>query len=203
MKHLARLLRSRAIAPQTYAEGLSALGEIPPTPAPRQRREPPTPVPLLVHPEGYCRICLTCHDKATTRPPRDVIAPAQWREKGESLYMPMEHAAYLAKPDYKATKKDLTPSNAPRHDDPLTRHQLSYLNGGGGSGTTTRAIELFGTRNPLVFTPTHILAKEMRARGSNPKLTTVSSDTLALNLLEQPKKISSFSRASLNTSGRP
>ena len=79
--------------------------------------------------------------------------------------MPMEHAAYLAKPDYKATKRDLTPSTAPRHDDPLTRHQLSYLNGGGGSGKTTRAIEPDRTRNPLVFTPTHRLAKEMRARG--------------------------------------
>ena len=121
--------------------------------------------PQEVHPEGYCRICLTCHDKATPRPPRDGIAPAQWRDKGESLYMPMEHAAYLAKPDYKATKKDLTPSTALRHDDPLTRYQLSHLNGGGGSGKTTRAIELFGTRNPLVFSPTHHLSKEMRARG--------------------------------------
>ena len=56
VKHLARLLRSGAFTPQTYAEGLSALAEIPPTPvprkrresstpAPRQRREPPTPAP--------------------------------------------------------------------------------------------------------------------------------------------------------------
>ena len=45
VKHLARLLRSRAITPQTYAEGLSALAEIPPTPVPRQRREPSTPAP--------------------------------------------------------------------------------------------------------------------------------------------------------------
>ena len=79
--------------------------------------------------------------------------------------MQMEHAAYLAKPDYICSEKDLTPSTAPRHDDPLTRHQLSYLNGGGGSGKTTRAIELFRTRSPLVFTPTHRLAKEMRAGG--------------------------------------
>ena len=56
------------------------------------------------------------------------IAPAQWRDKGDSLYMPMEHAAYLAKPDYICSGKDLTPSTVPRHDDPLTRHQLSYLN---------------------------------------------------------------------------
>ena len=43
MKHIARLLRSGAITPQTYAEGLNALAETLPTPAPRQRREPPTP----------------------------------------------------------------------------------------------------------------------------------------------------------------
>ena len=53
----------------------------------------------------------------------------------------MEHAAYLAEPDCKAEKKDLTPSTAPSHDDPLSRHHLSYLSGGGGSGKTTRAIE--------------------------------------------------------------
>ena len=45
VKHLARLLRSGAITPQTYAEGLSALAETPPTPALRQQREPPTPAP--------------------------------------------------------------------------------------------------------------------------------------------------------------
>ena len=74
--------------------------------------------------------------------------------------MPVEHAAYLAKPDYIAnTKKDFCPSTAPRHDDPLSRHRLSYLSGGGGT------IELLVQRNPIVFTPTHRLAKEMRARG--------------------------------------
>ena len=40
VKHLARLLRSGAITPQTYVEGLSALAETPPIPAQRQR---PTP----------------------------------------------------------------------------------------------------------------------------------------------------------------
>ncbi|MEW8688564.1 MAG: AAA family ATPase [Candidatus Thiodiazotropha sp.] len=47
----------------------------------------------------------------------------------------------------------------------MSRHALSYLNGGGGSDKTTRAIELFRQREPLVFTPTHRLVKEMRARG--------------------------------------
>ena len=73
--------------------------------------------------------------------------------------------AYLAKPDHKATKKDLTHSTAPRHEDPLSRHRLSYLNGGGGSGKIARAIELFRQRDSLVFIPTHRLVKEMRARG--------------------------------------
>ena len=84
----------------------------------------------------------------------------------EELYMSMEYAAYIAKPDYIANrKKDLTPSTAPQHEDPLSRHRLSYLNAGGGSGKTTRAIELFRKRDPLVFTLTHRLAKELRARG--------------------------------------
>ena len=49
------------------------------------------------------------------------VAPAQWCNKGEELRMPQEHAAYLSKHDYKATKKDLTFSTVPRHDDPLLR----------------------------------------------------------------------------------
>ena len=61
-------------------------------------------------------------------------------------------------------KKKTPPSTAPSHEDSLSRHALSYLNGGGGSGKTTKAIELFLTRDPLVFTPTHCLTKEMRAR---------------------------------------
>ena len=94
------------------------------------------------------------------------VAPTQCRDKDEELYMPVEHAAYFAKPDYIVnTKKDLSPSTKPRHDDPLSRHRLSYLSGGGGSGKTTRAIELFLQRNTFVFTPTHRLAKEMRTRG--------------------------------------
>ena len=108
------------------------------------------------------------------------IAPAQWRDKDEELYMPVEHAAYLAKLDYIAnTKKDLSPSTAPRHDNPLSRHRLSYLSGGGGSGKTTRAIELFFQRNPLVFTPTHRLAKEMQPGASRPRPTTAPSVRVA------------------------
>ena len=95
------------------------------------------------------------------------VATVQWRDKDEELYMPVEHAAYLAKPDYIVCKANTkrTSLPAPRHVDPLSRHHLSYLSGGGGSGKTTRAIELFRQRDPFVFTPTHRLAKEMRARG--------------------------------------
>ena len=56
-------------------------------------------------------------------------------------------------------------SAEPPPADPLTRHALSYLNGGGGSGKTTRANEVFRGMNLLVLTPTHRLAKEMRSRG--------------------------------------
>ncbi|MEW8688010.1 MAG: hypothetical protein AB2556_19540, partial [Candidatus Thiodiazotropha sp.] len=93
------------------------------------------------------------------------VAPDQRRDKGEKLYMPMEYAAYLDYICCKATKKDLIPITAPRQDYPLSRHRLSYLIADGGSGKTTRAIELFRQRNPLVFTSTHRLAKEMRTKG--------------------------------------
>ena len=88
---------------------------------------------------------------------RERLPPSgQWRDKHEHLYMPMEHAAYLAKPDYicsEATKEDLNLSTAPRHDDPLSRHRLSYLNGGVGSGKATRAIELFRTKKKPSSSP--------------------------------------------------
>ncbi|MCG8044996.1 MAG: hypothetical protein N0E48_04885 [Candidatus Thiodiazotropha endolucinida] len=98
-------------------------------------------------------------------PPRDVIVQAQWRDKGDQLYMSLWHAVYVPDPEYTSNIKDLPDSYAPLYNDPLTRHQLSYLNGGGGSGKTTRAIELFRGKNLLVLTPIHRLAKEMRARG--------------------------------------
>ncbi|MEW8688745.1 MAG: hypothetical protein AB2556_23255, partial [Candidatus Thiodiazotropha sp.] len=105
-------------------------------------------------------MCVACMLGEPFLPP---VAPAQWRDKGEKLYMPQEHAAYLSEPAFMATKRDLPPSTAPRHNDPLSRHALSYLNGGGSSGQTTRAIELCRQKEPLVFIPTNRLAKEMRA----------------------------------------
>ena len=119
--------------------------------------------PHEVHSKGHCHICLNYHDKATPRPPRDGIAPAQWRVKGESLYMPMEHAAYLAKPDYKATKRDLTPSAAPRRDDPLTRHQLPKRQRGQRQNRASdRALPY---QKPPRLHPDPSPGKEMRARG--------------------------------------
>ncbi|MEW8689215.1 MAG: hypothetical protein AB2556_25615, partial [Candidatus Thiodiazotropha sp.] len=78
------------------------------------------------------------------RPPRDGIAPAQWRDKGEQLYMPLWHAVYIPDPEYMSQVKDVPDSTALRYDDPLIQHQLSCL-----SGKTTRAIELFRQKNPL------------------------------------------------------
>ena len=106
--------------------------------------------------------CIECLLGLDWMPP---VAPAQWRDKGETILAPQVHAAYEAKADHWGYCHQLPDSMAPSHSDPLTRHALSYLNGGGGSGKTTRAIELFRSRRPLVFTPTHRLAKEMRARG--------------------------------------
>lgn len=107
-------------------------------------------------------MCIPCLLEEEYLPP---VAPAQWRDKGETIYSAKDHAAYQPKPEYWGSALELPDSTAPSHKDPLTRHALAYLNGGGGSGKTTRAIELFRARKPLVFTPTHRLAKEMRTRG--------------------------------------
>ncbi|CAG8553894.1 12053_t:CDS:10, partial [Racocetra fulgida] len=45
--------------------------------------------------------------------------------------------------------KNITESTAPSIHDPITRSQVSYLNGGGGSGKTTRAIQIFKDINML------------------------------------------------------
>ena len=115
--------------------------------------------------EDMCLNCLLELNGLLEKPTMPPVAPAQWRDKGETIYSPQEHAAYQPKPEHWGNSNDVPDSTASSHADPLTRHALSYLNGGGGSGKTTRAIELFRARKPLVFTPTHRLAKEMRRRG--------------------------------------
>jgi len=42
----------------------------------------------------YCVSCMTGQKYLPT------VAPAQWRDKGEQLCMPQEHAAYLPKAEY-------------------------------------------------------------------------------------------------------
>lgn len=94
-----------------------------------------------------------------------LVLPTEWRIKNEKLHAPRENSAYYAKPEVICQKNDRDPSTAPTYTDKLSRHRLSYLNGGGGSGKTTRAIELFRARKPLMLVPTQRLAKGMRGRG--------------------------------------
>ena len=93
------------------------------------------------------------------------VEPAQWCDKGEWLFWPDRQDEYYPKYEHIKHAKSRR-SAAPRYDDLLARRRLSYLNAGRGSGKTTRAIDLFRMRDPLVLTPTHRLAKEMRARGA-------------------------------------
>ena len=99
------------------------------------------------------------------------VATAIWdcpvqvmRDKGEQPNMPQEQAANLLDLEYQEQEKNLPSGTVPRFDDPLTRQQLRYLNGSSGSVKTTRVIDHISKKtNPLLFTHTHRLAKEMRA----------------------------------------
>ncbi|MEW8686699.1 MAG: hypothetical protein AB2556_12870, partial [Candidatus Thiodiazotropha sp.] len=54
------------------------------------------------------------------------VAPAQWRDKGEKICMPQEHADYRTEPAWVATKKNLTPSTTPRRPAVFTpTHRLA------------------------------------------------------------------------------
>ena len=93
------------------------------------------------------------------------VAPAQWRDQDEELHMPVEHAAYLAKPDYIAnTKKDPSPSTAPPRR-PAVEAPLELPKRWWGqrqNHDSDRA--LLPERSPRLH-PTHRLAKQMRIRG--------------------------------------
>src|SRR5918911_4426112 len=65
--------------------------------------------------------------------------PGQWRDKGEKIYGPDPHIIYWPKDRHWELIKDIPDSTAPTIHDPITRSRVSYLNGGGGSGKTTRA----------------------------------------------------------------
>ena len=56
-------------------------------------------------------------------------------------------------------------SNAPPISDPICRYKTVYLNGCGGSGKTTRAINLYREKLSMnVLTPTHRLARDIKQR---------------------------------------
>ena len=73
--------------------------------------------------------------------------------KGDSLYMPMEHAAYLAKPDYICSEKDHTQHRAAprRSPDPTSAELPKRRRGQWQNHASDRALPY----KPLVFTPTH------------------------------------------------
>ena len=107
-----------------------------------------------------------CHSLWNTYDDHFVDGVDSINMKACSPASPQGCAAYEPKPEHcGAPASASNDSAAPPHDDPFVSHALSYLNGGGGSGKTTRANEVFRGRKPLVFTPTHRLAKEMRSRG--------------------------------------
>ncbi|MEW8689374.1 MAG: hypothetical protein AB2556_26420 [Candidatus Thiodiazotropha sp.] len=79
--------------------------------------------------------------------------------------MPQEHAAYLAEPAFVATKRGLPPSTAPPNDDPLSRHALSYLNGGWAAARPReRSSSSARKKNPCLYPQPYRLVKEMRAK---------------------------------------
>ena len=68
------------------------------------------------------------------------IQPGQWRDKGEKIHGPDPHIIYWPKDRHWESTKGISDSTAPTIHDPITRSRVSYLNGGGDSGKTTRAI---------------------------------------------------------------
>src|SRR6266536_5367045 len=89
--------------------------------------------------------------------------------------------AYRPKPEYHRHRKDVLPSIAPLYNDPLSHHRLSYLKGGGGSGKTTRTIELLRVRSTCLYpNPPRLLDQQPERPGhqveeSRPRPITVSS----------------------------
>ncbi|RHZ44471.1 hypothetical protein Glove_724g33 [Diversispora epigaea] len=90
------------------------------------------------------------------------IQPGQWRDKGEKIYGPVADIVCWPKNRHWELIKNISDSIAPSIHDPITRCQKFYLNGGGGSGKTTRAIRIFKNINMVVFTHTNALAKDFR-----------------------------------------
>ncbi|CAG8678059.1 3305_t:CDS:2 [Gigaspora margarita] len=100
-------------------------------------------------------------EKILSEPIRE-IQPGQWHDKGEKIYGPDPNVVYWPKNRHWKSIKDITKSTAPSIHDPITRFRVSYLNGDGGSGKTTRAIRIFKDINMVVFTHTNALAKDFQ-----------------------------------------
>ncbi|KAF0484340.1 hypothetical protein F8M41_023025 [Gigaspora margarita] len=92
------------------------------------------------------------------------IQPGQWRDKGEKIYRSDENIIYWPKDRHWRSIKNIPDSIAPTIHDPITRCRKSYLNGGGGSGKTTRAIRIFKDINMIIFTHTNALAKDFQEK---------------------------------------
>ncbi|PKK67854.1 hypothetical protein RhiirC2_782990 [Rhizophagus irregularis] len=90
------------------------------------------------------------------------IQPGQWHDKGEKIHGPDPNVVYWPKNRHWESIKNITESIAPSIHDPITRSRVSYLNGGGGSGKTTRTIRIFKDINIIVFTHTNALAKDFQ-----------------------------------------
>ncbi|CAG8497112.1 15972_t:CDS:2 [Cetraspora pellucida] len=92
------------------------------------------------------------------------IQPGQWRDKSEKIYGPNSNIVYWPKNRHWESIKDIPDSIALTIHDPITRCRNSYLNGGGGSSKTTRAIRIFKNISMIVFTHTNALAKDFREK---------------------------------------
>ncbi|KAL3877909.1 hypothetical protein ACJMK2_035551 [Sinanodonta woodiana] len=88
-----------------------------------------------------------------------------WRIKREMLHDYCLSADAEILNDYVEYSSEFSPSSLPPVSDPVTRYKIVYLSGCGGSGKTTRAIELYKNSNVIVLTPTHRLARELTQRG--------------------------------------
>ncbi|PKB96352.1 hypothetical protein RhiirA5_434978 [Rhizophagus irregularis] len=83
-------------------------------------------------------------------------------DEGKKIHGPDPNVIYWPKNRYWKSIKNITKSIAPSIHDPITRSRVSYLNGGGGSEKTTRAIQIFKDINMVVFTHTNALAKDFQ-----------------------------------------
>ncbi|CAG8851063.1 3479_t:CDS:2, partial [Gigaspora margarita] len=95
------------------------------------------------------------------------IQPDQWHNKGEKIYRLDENIIYWPKDRHWELIKNIPDSIVPTIHDPITRCQKLYLNGGGGSGKTTRAIRIFKDINMIIFTYTNALAKDFQEKYNN------------------------------------